>query len=246
MFGWKPDRPDRRDKLFGVHIKPTLTETPPKVDLRQWTSPVEDQSSVGSCTANATVGAIEYNDIKRNPGHMDLSRLFLYYNTRVIERSVNVDAGAYIRDVIKTAAKDGVCEERLWPYRVSRWYVKPNRACYKNAIKYKIKMYARVTTFDGIIQALADGYPVIFGATLYESFQSPPVSEEGVVPMPKPNERTIGGHAMLIVGYDKDQKHFIIRNSWGTGWGQDGHCVMPFDYFKTIGDLVDDLWIIKL
>lgn len=246
LFGWKPDRPDQRDKYYGEHLKPKARVIPTRVDLRQWTSKVEDQGEVGSCTANAVVGAMEYNEIKNGGSFVDLSRLFVYYNSRVIEDTVDEDMGAYIRDAVKSASRYGACTEKKWPYKVPKWASKPSKSCYADGAKRSVSLYVRVGTFDDIINVLADGYPVVFGATLYESFTSPEVAKSGIVPLPKLNERTIGGHAMLIVGYDKDQQNFIIRNSWGTGWGQDGHCVMPFKYFENIGDLVDDLWIIKL
>ncbi len=242
-YGWSPDLPDYRDHLYSaVHkVRATL---PSKIDLRPGCSPVEDQGALGSCTANALVGALEYLEIKDGATFADLSRLFVYYNERVIEHSVGQDSGALIRDGIKTLAKLGVCSEAKWPYTISKFTSKPPAACYKEALKHQITSYQRLETVNDMRACLASGYPFVFGFTVYESFESPTVAKTGVVNMPKKSEKTLGGHAVVGVGYDDSKKRFTVRNSWGPNWGMSGYFTIPYDY---LGDrnLSDDFWTIR-
>ena len=193
-------------------------------------SPVEDQGNLGSCTANALAGALECLERKDKVSFIDLSRLFIYYNERVIEQSVSSDSGAMIRDGIKSLKKTGVCSEKKWPYVISKFAVKPNSACYKEALNHQITSYQRILTLDQMKSCLADGFPFVFGFTVYESFESPQVAKTGIVNMPKKNESVLGGHAVLAVGYNDKDKRFIVRNSWGTSWGMKGYFTMPYDY----------------
>ena len=128
LYGWKPDVPDQRDYLYAA-IRPVPVALPPHVDLRLRCSKIDDQGSLGSCTANALVGALEFLELKRKTHFAELSRLFIYYNERVVEHSVKSDSGAMIRDGIKTLAKQGVCIEKSWPYVVTRFDKKPGAAC---------------------------------------------------------------------------------------------------------------------
>lgn len=242
-FGWVPDLPDRRDILFGV-VRKVVAKLPPSVNLVPGCSPIEDQGQLGSCTGNALAGAVEFLEKKDGVPFVDVSRLFIYYNERVIEHSVNSDAGAMIRDGIKTLAKQGACSEKSWPYVISKFKVKPTPTCYKEAAKHQIISYQRILTLDEMRTCLADGYPFVFGFTVYESFESQQVAKTGVVPMPKSGERVLGGHAVLAVGYDDKKKRFIVRNSWGTGWGLKGYFTMPYAYLAD-RNLSDDLWTIR-
>jgi C1A family cysteine protease len=242
-FGWVPDLPDRRDILFGV-VRKVVAKLPPSVNLVPGCSPIEDQGQLGSCTGNALAGAVEFLEKKDGVPFVDVSRLFIYYNERVIEHSVNSDAGAMIRDGIKTLAKQGTCSEKSWPYVISKFKVKPTPACYKEAAQHQITSYQRISTLDEMRTCLADGYPFVFGFTVYESFESQQVAKTGVVPMPKSGERVLGGHAVLAVGYDDKKKRFVVRNSWGTGWGLKGYFTMPYAYLAD-RNLSDDLWTIR-
>lgn len=225
-----------------LHRRPA--RFPSSVDLRPICSRVEDQGSLGSCTGNALAGALEFLE-RKDAAHIgDLSRLFIYYNERVIEHTTNSDSGAMVRDGIKTLAKQGVCSEKAWPYRISKYKTKPGVACYKEASDHKITSYQRLSTIDDMLGCLAEGFPFVFGFTVYESFDSHAVAKSGVVSMPKPDERSIGGHAVVAVGYRGAHKRFIIRNSWGTGWGQKGYFTMPYDYLAD-RNLSDDLWTIR-
>jgi C1A family cysteine protease len=242
-YGWVPDIPDHRDIMFRkvYRIPATL---PSLVDLRPQCSRVEDQGQLGSCTANALVGALEFLMIKDKKPYEDMSRLFVYYNERVIEHSVNQDSGAMIRDGIKTLAKNGTCTEKKWPYDIMKFTKKPTTACYKEALKYQIISYQRIDTVDEMRSCLADGFPFVFGFTVYDSFESQDVAKSGVVNMPGPNEKVMGGHAVLGVGYDDSKKRFIVRNSWGDSWGMKGYFTILYDYLAN-RNLSDDFWTIR-
>lgn len=243
-YGWIPDFPDQRDLMYST-VKKVPAKLPPAVDLRPTCSPVEDQGELGSCTANALVGALEFLEDKDKVAYTDLSRLFIYYNERVIEHTVDSDSGAQLRDGIKSLAKKGVCSEIIWPYDITKFAAKPTHQSYDQAAQHKITSYYRVNNIlDEMRTCLAEGYPFVFGFTVYESFESQEVAQTGIVPMPQPNERVLGGHAVLAIGYDDASTRFIVRNSWGTDWGIQGYFTMPYDYL-TNSNLSDDFWTIR-
>lgn len=242
-YGWVPDLPDHRDIVYSA-VRPVPAALPPSVDLRGTCPPVENQGSLGSCTANALVGALECLEILDKVPFADLSRLFIYYNERVIEHSVKSDSGAMLRDGIKTLVKQGVCSEKKWPYVVSRLAQKPSAACYEEAAQHQVTSYQRILTLDEMRSCLAEGFPFVCGFTVYESFESRQVARTGVVPMPKPAERVVGGHAVVAVGFHDSERRFIVRNSWGTDWGMKGYCSMPYDYLAN-SNLAEDFWTIR-
>jgi C1A family cysteine protease len=246
-YGWIPDIPDHRDLLYAapiVHLK----ALPLKVDLRpQCPKEIYDQGDLGSCTANAIAAAIEFDLMKEKVKDVFTpSRLFIYYNERVIEGTVDSDSGAMIRDGIKSVASQGAAHEQLWAYQIAQFADKPSPAAYDDALKHKVTLYQRlVQNLNQMKGCLASGYPFVFGFTVYDSFETDAVTQTGQVPMPGPNEQVLGGHAVLAVGYDDGQQRFIVRNSWGQDWGMAGYFTMPYAYL-TDSSLSDDFWTIRV
>lgn len=241
-YGWKRQLPDARDHKFSVTAPIDL---PPIVDLRPQCPPVYDQGELGSCTANALAAAFQFDLRKQGLADFTPSRLMIYYCERVIEHTIKSDAGAEIRDGAKVLAKTGAAPETLWPYDVKRFAQKPPAKAYSAAKKHLATIYASVqqTEID-ICSTLAEGFPVVCGFTVYESFESQDVAQTGIVKMPAKSESVVGGHAVMIVGYDELQRQFIVRNSWGAGWGQSGYFMMPFEYLLSV-DLASDFWVIQ-
>jgi C1A family cysteine protease len=243
-YGWVPDLPDQRDHMFGAVYRPPTAKLPPSADLRPGCSKVENQGKLGSCTGNALAGALEFLERKDQVHFVNLSRLFIYYNERAIEHTTKSDSGAMLRDGIKTLAKQGVCSEGKWPYVISKYAARPSKACYTDAAKHQVTSYQRLQTLDEMRTCLAQGFPFVFGFTVYESFESPQVAQTGVLQMPQPGERVLGGHAVLAVGYDDQTQRFTVRNSWGPRWGLQGYFTMPYKYLED-RNLADDLWTIR-
>lgn len=239
-YGWVPDIPDRRDYLYKA-IRP-IVRLPKKADLRQHCSAIEDQGDLGSCTAQALAGNIEFLDNKIDSLYTDVSRLFIYYNERALIDTVDYDSGAALRDGIKTLKDYGSCHEEIWPYVISKFDKKPPAKCYKEAKSHLIESYHRIETLNEMLACLAEGYPFVFGFTVYESFESKAVEKTGIVPMPREGEAALGGHAVLAVGYDMAQKRLLVRNSWGGDWGMSGYFTMPFAYAES---MADDFWTIR-
>lgn len=239
-YGWKPDVPDQRDHAF-VAGKATI---PAAVDWRAGMPPVYNQGDLGSCTANAIAAAVDYERNRQGEQFINPSRLFIYYNERAAEHTVASDAGASIRDGIKSVKNQGDCPEKEWPYVTKKFTVKPKAACYADALKYKAVSYVRVGVSVAQLKKALAGRPVVFGFTVYESFESAAVAKTGIVPLPKKSESVLGGHAVCAVGYD-DQKHVVIcRNSWGARWGDHGYFTLPYAYFTST--LTGDYWQIQL
>ena len=237
---WKADKLDLRDYKYQV----TQKINPNIVDLRPYCSPIENQGSLGSCTGQAIAGAIELLN-KRNRKPTDVSRLFIYYYERLLLGTVNYDSGAYIRDGIKATNHYGASLETYWPYDISKFRQEPILEAKSDALNRKVTRYERVTNFDGCIDALSNGFPVIMGFYVYDSFMSNTVAKTGNMPYPNTKrESLLGGHAVLLVGYNKTKKVFIVRNSWGTSWGDKGYFYMPFNVV-TNTSMSSDYWIIK-
>ena len=209
----------------------TDAHPPRKVDLRQWCTPVEDQGRIGSCTANAAVGALEYLYNRRDGQCKDLSRLFVYFNTRRLRGDVQQDNGAQINEAMAAVLAFGACESNLWPYDTSRFIEQPPEQAYLNGRNYEAINYARVAGPAGCIPALAAGIPVVYGTFMPQRCYQE-AGSTGLVPKTTPEERSnplSGGHCMLIVGYDLDTERFLVRNSWGTSWGAQGYVEIPFE-----------------
>ena len=238
--GWLPDIPDRRDFLYSA-IRPVI-RLPKKVDLSSFCSRVEDQGGLGSCTAQALAGNLEFLDKKTDGAYTDVSRLFVYYNERLLMGSVEYDSGASLRVGIKTLSNHGACGETLWPYVIARFARKPAAKCYTEAKSHRVVSYHRISGLNEMLACLAEGYPFVLGFTVYESFQAASVARTGVVAMPGKGEKTLGGHAVMAVGYDRTAGRFLVRNSWGGKWGKKGYGTMPFEYLETSAA---DFWTIR-
>lgn len=239
-LGWKPSLPK-----FGMpkFVPCPGVALPALVDLRPNCPAVYDQGQLGSCTANSVSGLAEFLMMKEGHSAFVPSRLAIYYWERVIEGSVSQDSGASISDSLEVVSHNGCPHESLWWYDINKFTVKPNAKVVADAAKHKVTNYMQVdnTSMSAVQSCLATGYPITIGFTVYESFESNAVAQTGIVPMPKSNEQVLGGHAVLIVGYDNSKSWFIVRNSWGTGWGAKGYFYMPYAYF-TNSNLASYAW----
>jgi C1A family cysteine protease len=253
-YGWRPQLPDARDRVYAARL---ATPAPPAYDLRPSMPPVYDQGQLGSCTGNSIAAAMEYERDRQGLPDFIPSRLFIYYNERALEGTVSSDSGAVIRDGIKVVNADGVCQETLWPYDIGMFTVKPPKRCYVAALTDKAVQYEAIQTLGDLKDAISSNLAVVFGFTVYQSFESQSVAQTGVMPMPKPHESTVGGHAVLAVGYSDAKSQLIVRNSWGESWGDHGYFYMPYQYVtgsKASSDsspingahLASDFWAIQM
>ena len=243
-YGWRPDTPDMRDFMLAVAPAKTL---PTRVSLRKQMPPVYDQGQLGSCTANSIGAILELNELKqKEPDAATPSRLFIYFNERVMEGTVAEDSGAEIRDGIKSVAQLGAPPEDVWPYDVTKFAKKPPAKAYTQAKKHQAVRYSRVVQDAIALQnVLASGYAISFGFTVYTSFETS-IGSDGIVPMPQPDEKVLGGHAVVAIGYKpiKGQLYFECRNSWGPDWADNGYFWMPAAYV-TSPSLASDFWVIQ-
>jgi C1A family cysteine protease len=239
-YGWVPDLPDQRDFLYAAPA-PFQQNIPSSMNLSSKCPPIYDQGQLGSCTANAIAAAIEFEQKKR----FVPSRLFIYYNERVIEGTVASDSGAQIRDGIKSVATQGAPPEKVWPYDIAKFDITPPPLAYTDAKTDMVTLYQRlVQDLNTMKGCLASGYPFVFGFTVYTSFESKTVAKSGIVPMPSSGEKSVGGHAVMAVGYDDASREFLVRNSWGPDWGLKGYFKIPYAYL-TETNLASDFWTIR-
>ena len=243
--GWKPDRPDPlRDKLFYEHFKLSASP-PPAASLRSGMPSVKDQGSLGSCTAHGATAAIEYLMVHDKKPEVDLSRLFLYFASRVWVEGENPteDSGCAIRNVMKALRSYGACVEKMWPYNVDAFAIRPPKVCVVEAAKHEIINYYRCPNLSSIKQSIADGYPVVIGFSVYQSMMTAAVEKTGIVPYPTADDEQIGGHCVALDGYDDSKKSFEFQNSWGTSWGDKGFGML--DYRFVVNGLANDGWTIR-
>ena len=235
-----------------ARLKSAAKAAPASVDLRQWCSPIEDQKSLGSCTAHAGVGMLEYYERRAFGSHIDASRLFLYKVTRSL-LGWKGDTGGYLRTTMKALVMTGVPPEQYWPYVVSKFDEEPTPFLYALGDNYEALKYYRLDpagstpaeVLANVKAQLAAGLPSMFGFTVYSSI--PPLGDgKGEIPFPGSGDKVEGGHAVLAVGYDDARKigtskgALLIRNSWGTGWGEAGYGWLPYDYI--LRGLANDFW----
>ncbi|WP_163510563.1 C1 family peptidase [Fodinicola acaciae] len=243
-YGWIPDLPDFRDLRYAAPAA-TLAALPASVDLREHCPAVYDQGKLGSCTANAIGGALQFDQIKQKEKDFVPSRLFVYYCEREVEGTIDSDSGAMIRDGIKCVNRLGAPPEEDWAYDIGKFTQKPPKRAYDEASLHQSLKYQRLSQqADQLKGCLAAGYPFVFGFSVYESFESAEVARTGDAPMPGHDEKLLGGHAVLAVGYDDATGRFLVRNSWGEGWGDHGYFTLPYDYLTDAG-LADDFWVIQ-
>lgn len=243
-YGWKLDKIDERDRWHNFNINKTLHTTIREVDLRKYCPEVYDQLTLGSCTANAVGAAYEFDQIIQKDDVFMPSRLFIYYNERDMENTINEDSGASIRDSVKSISKYGVCNENDWVYDVTKYAERPLKECYDNALHHVAIEYKRVEQdLAQLKQALIEGFPVVFGFVVYESFEGEEIKTSGIMKMPEEHEKILGGHAVLAVGFSDEKQSFLVRNSWGSGWGLEGYFWMPFEYI-TNPKYASDFWTV--
>jgi C1A family cysteine protease len=243
--GWIPDVPDHRDHPY-VPPAGLAASRPASVDLRPRCPAVLDQQSGSTCTANAIASAHLYDQLQqRLPSPALPSRLFLYWNERVALGTQASDSGATLRGGIKSIARQGACPEPQWPYDLAQLLVQPPDACFQAALPHRAVSYKRIHRDLDLFRAcLAEGWPFVFGFSVYASFHTPAVAQSGAVPMPQHGDSHRGGHAVLAVGYDDAARTFRFLNSFGAGWGQGGYGTMPYDYL-THPHLSEDFWTLR-
>lgn len=236
----KADREDWRDFIY------MSSQTPLKerVDLRPWCSRVEDQGHLGSCTGQSVVGAYELLLNKEVPDKfIDLSRLYVYYNARLIEGNTAEDEGAYLRDAIKAVYLYGVCSESKWPYNINNFALAPTVESYQDGKSRNIRNYYRLLNVNDTVDALTNDLPVMFSFRVYSAFDNLEYTKDFILDMPGKTEQPLGGHAMCFVGYDLEKRLFLARNSFGDDWCMRGYCWIPFEY---VTDEVMDSWVFDI
>ena len=251
LYNLQEDKIDLTDRRFSPSIK--AADLPTVVDLKQKAEhfpPVFDQGGINSCSANVVAAAVYYDMVKQGwRAPFVPSRMFIYYNERKLSGTLdsmqygNIGAPVTLRSCIQSIHEQGYCNERLWPYDTEKLYIKPPTVAYDSAQHHHTYLYERITDqLDDLKSCLAEGLPFLCGIPVYLSFESASVKQDGKVPMPASKEQKVGGHAILIVGYDEAAKTFTFRNSFGSGWGENGYGTIPFDYILKYGF---DFWVLE-
>lgn len=234
----KRDGPDERDFRFTPSAEP-----PASIDLRSYCAGVYNQLPLKSCSANAISSALGFLGHKLERPIAPPSRLFLYYNSRVLDGDTNTDDGATLRNAIKAAAKPGVCPEPLWPYDPTKFATKPPQSAYDGVSTRAVRYYSIDRSLDALKSCLAEGYPFVFGINIYDSVFAN-CQKSGQLDIPAANDTLMGGHAVLAVAYDDASEHFTLLNSLGETWGAQGYFTIPYAYF-TDERLSYDFWTIR-
>jgi C1A family cysteine protease len=241
--GWVPALPDARHFAFAP--KAAIAKAlPESVDLRASLPPVWNQGSIGSCVAHGVAIAHIAAQKKVNAKGIMPSRLALYFQGRAVRGWQNQDSGMFITDAMKVTAKYGVADEKLYPYLTTKFKLKPPASVYADALLHQTLEYQKIdsTKPNVIMAALAEGLPVVFGSTLYGNYDK--LNASNLMPEPDLSTSIIGGHCMALVGYNAAKKQFLVRNSWGKEWGDNGHHWMSFNYICNLS-LTDDVWVLR-
>lgn len=245
--GWKRDLPDHRDYTYSFGLGGLFL--PASADVSYLTRDIDDQGALGSCTAHASTAAMEflYGKFQLKIGGLtpNFSRLFVYYSSRVLIEKVapEDDSGAMLRDVMKALQKFGACLEELWPYEPQRFSIVPPAQVFKAAGDHQVITYYRLPNLRNIKKSIYEGYPVVGGFSVPESIDSSDTQSSGIVHVPGPNERFVGGHAVLFTGYDDQRQLIKFKNSWGLVWGDRGFGYLPYAFFEK--NLAADFWTIR-
>lgn len=205
-----------------------------------------DQRHLNSCSANALAAALRMDEAKQHEAvRSDPSRLFIYYNERLVARVVDDNAAVSLRDGYKTIARFGACPESMWPYDERLFRRKPAPACYRAGLRHVAIEYYRIRrTLAQLRRCLAERFPFVFGVAVHQSFLSSRVRATGTIPMPARGDRYLGGHAVLAVGYLHARRVLIFRNSWGARWGDRGYGYLPYAYLMSDA-LAWDFWTMR-
>jgi C1A family cysteine protease len=218
-------------------------ELPKSFDLSDKFPEAYDQGRIGSCSANAIAGAIHYNigRLEATP-----SRLYIYYNERLAANEVSIDSGSSLMTGLLATKLNGWVPETVWTYEpADHLFAKPSKELYDLSASYKVDGYSELENLEDIKSAIVNGDPVIIGMEVFESMESAAVAKSGILPMPASGEHSMGGHAVLVTGYDDIQGVATVRNSWGTAWGRDGYFLMPYDYLSN-PEYVWEYWILSV
>jgi C1A family cysteine protease len=242
-FGWLRDIPDKRDFIYGANYK----KLPKEVDLSKQMPYPYNQGRLGSCTAQAMAAIYQFTFKENRKRNFLPSRLKIYYDERRLEGTVRFDFGATLRSGMKVLSKIGVCKEKFWTYSDNnrKFKRRPPKKCYKISKQHKALRYYKVNqTINDLCLAIASEDPVAFGFATYSSLYKKKVAKTGIIPMPKfKSEKFLGGHAVVLVGYNIKTQMFKIRNSWGV-WGDKGYGYLPFEYVSD-SSLAADFWALK-
>lgn len=242
-YGTIPDRPDRRDFIYSPMRMKGL---PALVDLRRDCPPVYNQGKLNSCSAQALAAAVWLAARREGIRPVAVSRLFLYYNERAREGTTGVGGVVSLRDGFRSLARQGVCVESMWPYRISRFADRPPAACFRAAIKRRAHSYQRIRRHILHLKyCLAEGYPFVMAICVYKGLESAAARRTGLVPLPRRREPPLGGHAVLVVGYSDRRQSFLVRNSWGPRWGLRGYFWLRYR-FVTDPARAWDFWTVRV
>jgi len=235
---------DNLHALSAKALPNVIVEVNGVLDLRPWCSTIEDQGHIGSCVGNGTVGALEFLQIRNGVTLQELSRLFIYYNARLMTQEQDQDVGCYIRIAFATLSSLGTCSEAKWPYDVSKVFIRPSWGAYREAYPNKITSFYRIASegqerIEDIKFALRSNHPIVFGMIIDDEYQK--VGFDGRVLMPGNSRANPGGHCQMIVGYDNNTKCWLVRNSWGKNWACDGYAWAPWAYLDA--SEANDFWV---